>query len=91
MVKFKSIKLNGPPNVGQLYRYWGCHQFVIVTAVLPNGTVKAAPYGRLRKGTFIPSKSPRQYTYTVHGMYLCSTMRGLQNRMPLRPGTLLVC
>lgn len=89
MVKFKSVKLNGPPQVGQVYRYWGCHQFVKVVQILPNGKVKATPIGTLRGGVFYPRKRVRIYVYAVFGQYLYSTRRNVYHPMYMRPGVLI--
>jgi hypothetical protein len=87
MVKFKSVKLNGPPQPLQIYRYWGAHRFVQVLSVT-NGVVTTISFGSLHGGVFTPAKRlvKRQYVMGKSKFWLFPN-NGYG--CPLRPGTLV--
>lgn len=90
MVRFKSVKLQGPPQPLQIYRYWGSHRFVQVRSVKGN-VVTAQSFGALRGGVFTNAKRVVVRQYTLHGQYLYPVKRtGYGSTCPLRPGRIYV-
>lgn len=89
MVRFKQVKLSGPPQPLQVYRYWGSHRFVQVLQV-QGSTVITHSFGSLRGGVFTPAKRVVKRTHVMGSLKFWLFPRNGRG-CPLKPGVIYTC